>query len=489
MELIKTGVSYYTAVLSKTVICEESADAIVPDVEPDLLRIICAEGSVDLQEESFQKDRAMVSGTIRTVICYLPEKEEKPRKMEIPISFAHMEEAKGIGDGSKGIISCNVLHVHARSVNSRKISVTASLQVSYQIYTKKEMEFCTDIQSEKYSLELLKGEKELYLPVKMQNKALSILEDLEISEKNAEFLSARCEVEAEEIKMMVGKAVIRGTARVQQSILQEDGQFGTLVHNLPFTHIVEMEEGEESDHAYAVFQVRNLSCVKRDDHTISVGITADTLLKVMDDMHLPVILDLYQTEYELNTQADNVFVNGEKWIPEKDFTYTASVETGNRAERILDCYGVWEKEMQNNTLPVDIHLLYEGEDQNPYSILRRIQIPLEEEKDFMPEQVVMTITPSVGAKDSIELKIRGRCQGIEESRQAIANIQQVEVMEDQKREKKPFHVVVRYMEDGENLWDAAKKYHTTRQEIRDANHLEETAERVEKGILLIPVKN
>ncbi len=488
MELIKTGIDSYTAVLCKTVICEESADAIVPDTEPDLLRIICAEGSVDLQEETFQKDRAMVSGTIRACVLYLPEKEEKPRKIEIPISFAHMEEAKGVGEGCQGVIGCTVLHIHARGVNSRKIAVTASLQVSYEIYRKKQTELCTDIQNPEHPLEILRGKKTLSLPVKMQNKPMTLLEDLELTEKNGEFMPGRCEIEAEEIKMMPGKAVIRGAARVQQTVLREDGQISAVTHQLPFTHIVEMEEAEEEDVPQVSFWVRNISCVQRDDHTISVGITADTVIKVYQEMELPVILDLYQTDYDLKTKAENVTVVGESSVPWREFSFEATVEIGNEAIQILDCYGVWEKQLQNRGLPVNIHLLYLAEDQKPYSLLRRFQIPMEGDGDFSLEQVLLTITPVIGGKDGIRLKLRGRCQGMQENRYVIADIKEAALVTDQIRDKKPFHVVVRYMEQGESLWEAAKKYHTTRQEIREANHLAQTVETVERGILLIPVK-
>ena len=488
MERIKTEMNAYTTVLLKNVVCEESADAIVPDTEPDLLRIICAQGSVDLQEESFQKDRAMVSGTIRACVLYLPEKEEKPRKIEIPISFAHMEEAKGIGEGCQGMIGCTVLHVHARGVNSRKISVTASLQVSYEVYRKTKTELCTDILSPEYPLEILQGKKVISLPVKMQSKPLTILEDLELTEKNSAFLPPRCEIQTEDMKMMPGKAVIRGSARVQQTVLREDGQITAITHQLPFTHILEMEEGEEGDLPQISFGVRNISCVQRDDHTISVGVTADTLLRVYEEREIPMILDLYQMDHDLKTRAENVVLYGEEPIPQREFTYETIVETGNEAIQILDCYGVWEKQLQSRGLPINVHLLYLADDQKPYSLLRRFTVLLEGDAELIPEQVMLTVAPVLSGKDGIRLKIRGQCQGMQETRTVVSDLQEVQLASEEPRETKPFHVVVRYMEQGENLWEAAKKYHTTRQAIREANHLPQTEEQAEQGILLIPVK-
>ena len=87
LELDRTQLSGYEAVLDTTVFHEETLEMIVPDACPDILRICDTEGKVFLKSKEAQEGRVEVSGTVRAAILYLPDGEEGMRRVEATLSF------------------------------------------------------------------------------------------------------------------------------------------------------------------------------------------------------------------------------------------------------------------------------------------------------------------------------------------------------------------------------------------------------------------
>ena len=94
LELDRTQLSGYEAVLDTTVFHEETLEMIVPDACPDILRICDTEGKVFLKSKEAQEGRVEVSGTVRAAILYLPDGEEGMRRVEATLSFTSTIRAR-----------------------------------------------------------------------------------------------------------------------------------------------------------------------------------------------------------------------------------------------------------------------------------------------------------------------------------------------------------------------------------------------------------
>ena len=93
MELRKGNYQFYDPILEKSSVCEETADAIVPDSEPDILRLIGSWSTASVKDETLQEGRLVLFGAVKTTVLYEPKKEEGVRTIEVPIHFAILRKA------------------------------------------------------------------------------------------------------------------------------------------------------------------------------------------------------------------------------------------------------------------------------------------------------------------------------------------------------------------------------------------------------------
>ena len=169
MELIRNSIACYDIILDKVSTYEESTDAIVPDTYPDIARIAYADGIINMKEESVQNDRILVSGTVNTTVLYQPEGETGLRRLDVPVSFAYIEEVRGCNSESKCFVRCTVTAVKAHAVNSRKMSVTVKLCFEVTAYQQSELCHTQSIQPADEQLEVLYQTEDIKMLKKVRN--------------------------------------------------------------------------------------------------------------------------------------------------------------------------------------------------------------------------------------------------------------------------------------------------------------------------------
>ena len=115
MELEQKSISYCRPQLAETSICTETTDCIVPDTFPDVGRVVFACGSVTASDRSPQSGRLLISGTAQASVLYEPENGSGLRLLEVPVSFAHIEENDLLDSSSACLVECRVGTVEALS--------------------------------------------------------------------------------------------------------------------------------------------------------------------------------------------------------------------------------------------------------------------------------------------------------------------------------------------------------------------------------------
>ena len=83
MEPIRTDLQYFEPTHTIHTSFTERTDAIVPDAEPDIGRILCAYASVSVKDELPQNDRILLSGTVSAVVLFRPDGQDTIRFLQI----------------------------------------------------------------------------------------------------------------------------------------------------------------------------------------------------------------------------------------------------------------------------------------------------------------------------------------------------------------------------------------------------------------------
>lgn len=164
MELEQKRIVYCRRQLAQTSACTETADCIVPDAFPDVGRVVYACGTAAIGDHAPQNGRLLISGTVQAVISYEPENGGGLRRLEVPLSFAHIEECAQLDSSSVCLVECRVSAVEASVVNSRKLSIAADLVLTAECYDKTACEYTENIADD--HTELLSETCERFCPTK-----------------------------------------------------------------------------------------------------------------------------------------------------------------------------------------------------------------------------------------------------------------------------------------------------------------------------------
>ena len=259
MELEQKRIVYCRRQLAQTSACTETADCIVPDAFPDVGRVVYACGTAAIGDHAPQNGRLLISGTVQAVILYEPENGGGLRRLEVPLSFAHIEECAQLDSSSVCLVECRVSAVEASVVNSRKLSIAADLVLTAECYDKTACEYTENIADD--HTELLSETCEAVLPDEAQLFSFSVLEDIPVEETDGlSLLKQSCTLHITECRAMRDRIVVRGEAALRCLVMQLDEAVRTISKTTPFTQVFELTGAVEEDTPDAQLTVRSLEC-------------------------------------------------------------------------------------------------------------------------------------------------------------------------------------------------------------------------------------
>lgn len=496
MELIKNKLQYYGLLLDKISNYEESTDAIVPDAFPDIMRIVCANGDAVLKEEAPQNDRILISGTVRTRVLYQPEDDTALKKLEIPISFAHIEECKGIDNESTCFVQCTVSGVEAHAVNSRKVSITARLCFAVSAYQKTETELTANLLSPDMPLEILQENHIFCAPESIVSKEFTILEDPELTDHTGmELVGRSCTIRAEELRAMHGKILLKGTAQLTCMLLQEDAaEPYTETKSIPFTQVMDCPDAEENQTLMARFAVRNLDAELREPPILSVGIHVGVQICTLRQQTVQTIRDVYQTTHALKIDAKQVFLHSMVQPTSLHAETTEEMPIAVPCRKIIAqnavCYGIQQQPPDTIRILVQTETIYEDDQNSLHQVFRTISVSADDpcpKNQLLSGQFAVQCVAENAAEKTLRIRILADGSLSYTENFAVNHITDIECGEVAAPVCGDATLVIRYVRSSETLWEIAKNYHTTMRAIQQANHLSPETQQVKEQMLLIPI--
>lgn len=253
-----------------------------------------------------RNDRILVSGSVSATVLYQPEGETGLRRLDVPLSFAHIEEGRGVGTDSVCFVRCSVAAVNARAVNSRKVSVTARLCFEATAYHPETLTYTEQVEGGETPLEVLYDTREVSLLHAANTGEFTVLDDLELNHADdLELLHTDCTLRQNECRAMNGRVLVRGEAMLRLLVRDDTGSLQQITQNVPFTQTIDVEGLTEGEPVTLRLAVRNVDCVLANGGLLSVGVGASALV-LRDGTHaVRTIRDLYQTKHELPDPSES----------------------------------------------------------------------------------------------------------------------------------------------------------------------------------------
>lgn len=490
----------YETVLDTTLCQEETLEAIVPDACPDIQRIIDCCGQVCLTGKQAQERLAVVNGLIRAAVLYQPE-EGGLRKLDLSLPFSCKAECGAMTELAAVVASPRLRRIEAQALNPRKVLLRVDLAVDLTVCQPRERTVCTGaLEPEGGGLCQLCAQRETYLLAAVQERPFTFSETVRLpGSGDGQLLTCRGSAVCGESRLIGGKLIFKGSVNLQLLFRGGSGELMSHQESLPFSQVMEAAGMGEDSAGDLEIELTDLSWQPSEEDGRGLEITAELLAQAMIWVKRPLTLlqDLYSTQWTTQVQTEELALVQLLDRSQRTQSVRELLETAAPARNAVDCWlslGEVTQQQEGDwisaSVPFQVTVLYLDDQEQLQSVQR------------MSEAVCKVECPQ-GARCRVRCSWNGEmfaalsAGGVEArfnldfhcmvlSAQTAAAVAQARTGEERPHggQEQP-SVVLRLAAPGERLWDIAKAYGTTREEIRQANGLEDE-EAPEHTMLLIP---
>lgn len=485
----------------------------VPDAKPDALSIMKEQGNIQIEEVRMVEGRASVRGELIFQILYAVEGEMPVCEMKGSIPFEEMVPLPCAERDDELTVNAGIEDLRSELINSRKLGLKAilSLEVSAEtvcdaegavdvedaehIYTKKKtMEISRLVFSKK---DTLRVRDEWKVPGTKDAIGRILYSDIRLGEMDTRLLENELQVDGQ-AKLFV--------------IYLSDGETPALNYfeaDMPVEGRIECSGCDSGMVAQVVSGIHSRDMeIKEDEDGESRILDAELVIefgiKVFGQDSLSLLTDLYSTKeicepvYE-DSYFENLIVQNKS---KARISGKISV-TGQAPLQIWDVAGdlrIDRKEQKDNGIQVegviDVSILYlTGDEKIPLASARG-SIPFEhriEVDGILPDSniwlqgILEQIGGSLAGDHEIEIKAVAGLEVVAFERIEEPIISGFETKEIDKKARSREPGMIGYVvQAGETLWDIAKRFYTTSENIAQVNHME--SEDVKEGDVLLLLK-
>lgn len=516
MKIEKKTVQSGILKLEKNVQITIDQDMNVPDMKPDVEKIVESRGEVHIDEVEMMTDRIRIRGMFLVQLLYLSaEKEQKIACMEHEFALEEFMNVEGAQPTDTVRVAVELEDLTISVINSRKCGVRSVLFFHIHISESKFVECSVGVE-QKERVQCLYESEPMTEVVLYKKDIQRIRADaaLPAGRPNIrEILWNSMQLRDADVRMMEGKLSIRGELFLFILYESEDAQEPVQYYDweIPFDNELECADSRENLIGNISVTLGNHQAVIKPDEdgeprNVEIDAVLELDLKAYREFQLPVLKDMYANDRRLILKTRPVRFENLIFQNNARTKVNHRVTSGTDPHRLLQVLNV-----EGNVKIEDFRLEEKGIATEGLIFCKVLYIAGDDGTPMQSREVVIPFeylveTQSVGSSDRCE--IRGVLEqiggyvvdGNELEIRAVAGIyvtgfspidmdmiDEVEELpyDDEELAKIPSFTGY-VVKDGDTLWRIAKRYNTTIDKIRQYN--ENVEEPLETGQKLFLIK-
>ncbi len=515
MELLKQIISMNQQKSKSNLQITLDDDFNVPDVKPDIDKIIKEQGNITIQEIAPMNDKFMARGTLEFNVLYISQETQRPiHNITGNLPFEEMVNMDGLAGDENISFRWNLDDMSTSLINSRKISVRAIISFDFVAESLVEEEAAVGVGEDEKDVQLINETLNLTQIAVAKKDTYRIKDEVTLplgKDNIQEILYSRIEFMEGETRLYDGKIGLKGLLKVFILYTAENENKGVQSYEaeLPINGSLDCDRCRDNMVSDISISISNRDMqVKPDDdgeeRILDLEVVLNLDIKLYEDEVLEILKDLYSTQDLLN-------------ITEKEARYRNLLMKNNSKLRVVDtlkveegqpailqiCNGDGEVKIDDqfpveNGIQVEgvaeVQVLYVTEDDGrpigsvkgvvPFSQLIEVK-DMKRNSTFDTRAYLDQLSMVLIDGTEIEVKVTIGIEAIVFDEMASRIITGVEVVSNLEGVRRRIPSIVGYVvKDGDTLWDVAKEFYTTMDTIKELNELEGDALEVGDNILI-----
>lgn len=483
-------------------------DLIVPDVKPDILKILQVDASAYLSSKEAAEGRVNLKGRVDLTILYISDHEDDPvQNIRTSLDFSHKLEKNTIPQGACVNAEADVIRAEFHVINSRKLSLKAIVGIQCEVFGTQELEFVTGIEGADAEIQT----EPLLLTAAVADRCESFYmkENVELPSGKpsiSEILKVDYKICDKEIKPITEKVVAKGTLNACILYMSNAQTIESTEIDLPFTEVFDLPGVSEGMTCTLDYHISDCSYEAAADSDGDLRIIRMELI-LCADMHasrqteLQVIRDCYCPGME--TKLSYIKRELEEGIasPSCQNTLRDIAAVDSSLPQIAAVYNVVAKAVVTDSRIEKEKLAIEGkieatilyltdQPQNPvYSYQKEIPFRyLLDCPNTTPEMTcavraeVEHVSFHLNVANEVELRCILNLSANVLRKRTLTLIDTVDTLPVSNEDQKG--IVIYFVQPGDSIWSIAKRYHVPTNEIEENNHLNHS-EKLNPGTRLV----
>lgn len=314
MEILKKGITIDKKIGKETSQVLVEGDIIVPDTKPDIDMVLEANGSAYIDSKDIVNDRITFKGNLDINVLFIAKGENKPvYNMQSTYPINDFINIEGIDKNMTVFTTCNITNLDYKLINDRKVSFRAILDVTSEVLAKESIEAVTTIDG--------LDEKQMKVTNINVNKVactkfdrFNIKDDIEISSGRPnikEILDINFNIINKDIRTQLEKINISGDIRacILYKSDEEDSIITYFEQDIPFNGVIEVEGATDDmiGDVHLDIQEKNVQILEDVDgepRLIGVDIYVGCNIKVSYEDEMNILEDAYALDKKINIEKN-----------------------------------------------------------------------------------------------------------------------------------------------------------------------------------------
>lgn len=473
----------------ETIVVE--GDMIVPDIKPDMISTIHTTGNVCIYKKEVLDGKVRLDGSVDVDVIYLAEDEtENTRGLNTSIDFTNVLDVDNCMSGMEMDEKVGIKSIECKVLNGRKIHIQASLEVEVKVYSNEEFAMIKQV-DEMEDMKCLRKNMQMDSLIGSGQTRTSAKDTIMIDNVDniMEVLKKDISIVNTDTKISYNKVLVKADACVKIMYLTEDSRIRMVESLIPVMGFIDIPDVTEDSMCDTHYELKNtmIKTNAAEEHSISVELELEISARVYQKKEMELIQDLYHPCKQIGFDQKQVKTMMNKQKTEQVYHVNEKINLPEIGENEL--YDVEPNVVISETKAMKDRVVLEGEirldflfqSENVAKIeTKQYQLPFQSEIEVtgMDSNSAMNIDTEIIRQDFV-LSSSGM---IETNMDVLfkvntANMENIQVIDNieisEEEEKSPYSMTIYFVKPGDTLWNIAKRFKSTVEDIMRVNEIED----------------